>query len=298
MEDVIIIGGGAAGLAAALYCARFTLRTTVIAKEYGGTGNIAHLVDNWIGEPGITGSDLMQKFIAHVKQYKVPLVEDEVLSVSKKGKSFVVKTKKKSYATKTVLFTNGMTHRKLSVSGEQEFSGKGVHYCYVCDGSLYGKKTVAVIGGSDAAALGTIFLSGYAKKVYLIYRGDKLRAEPISAKKVYSLKNVEVIHNANVVEVYGDKFVRGIKLDTKKNIVLDGIFIEIGHIPLVDLAKKLKVRVDDHGFIAVDKDQNTNMKGVFAAGDISNATSLKQFITSASEGSIAAQTIYHYLQKH
>ncbi|MDP3729035.1 MAG: FAD-dependent oxidoreductase [bacterium] len=298
MEDVVIIGGGAAGLGAALYCARFTLKTTVIAKDYGGTGNIAHLVDNWIGEPGITGPDLMQKFVSHVKEYKVPLVEAEVESIKKIKKGFVVKTKdKKNYESKTILFANGMTHRKLGVPGEKEFAGKGVHYCYSCDGPLYPGKTVAIIGGGDAAALGTLFMEGYAKKIYVIYRGGKLRAEPISAQKVYKMKKAEVIHNTNVVEIYGDKFVKGIKTDTKKDIKVDAVFVEIGHLPLSALAKSIGVKLDAKGFIPVDKNHATNIHGVFAAGDITNATSLKQFITSAAEGSIAAQGVYYYLQK-
>ncbi len=298
MEDVIIIGGGVAGLGAALYCARFTLKTIVIAKEYGGTGNIAHLVDNWIGEPGITGPNLMQKFITHVKSYKIPLIEAEVESIEKTKNGFIVKTSdKKKYESKTILFANGMTHRKLGVPGEKEYSGKGVHYCHSCDGPLYRNKTVAIIGGSDAAALGVLFMEGYAKKIYMIYRGDKLRAEPISAQKVYKMKKAEIIYNTNIVEIYGDKFVKGVKTDTKKDIKLDAVFVEIGHIPLSNLAKNIGVKLDEKGFIPVDKNHATNIPGIFAAGDITNATSLKQFITSAAEGSIAAQGVYYYLQK-
>ncbi len=183
--DVIIIGGGAAGLACALYSARFSMKTLVIAKEFGGTGNVAHVVDNWIGDPGIGGMDLMQKFIEHVKSYKVPMVDGLVSSVKKKGKEFVVMVGKKNYETKTVVFANGMRHRNLNVPGEKEFTTKGVHYCYTCDGPLYGKKTVAVIGGSDSAGLGALFMAEYAKKVHVIYRKAKLRAEPVTAKKVY-----------------------------------------------------------------------------------------------------------------
>jgi len=298
MYDVLIIGGGAAGLGAALYSARFSLKTAVIAKEFGGTGNIAHLVDNWIGAPGITGPELMQKFVAHVKAYKVPLVEAEIVSVQKKKNTFVVMTSdKKKYEAKTVIFANGMQHRKLGIPGEKEFAGKGVHYCYTCDGPLYRNKTVAIIGGGDSAALGTIFMEGYAKKIYVIYRGGKLRAEPISAEKVYKMKKTQVIHNTNIVEIYGEKFVTGVKTDTKKDINVDAVFVEIGHVPLTDLAKRLGVKLDDYGFIAVQKNQATNILGVFAAGDITNATTLKQFITSAAEGSIAAQSAYYYLTK-
>ncbi len=297
LYDTIIIGGGAAGLGAALYAARFMLNTICIAKEFGGTGNIAHLVDNWIGEPGVSGFDLMQKFIKHVKQYNVPLVEDEVTEIVKEGKNFVVRTKSgTTYMGKTIIFTMGMVHRKLNVSGEKEFEGKGVHYCYTCDGPLYGGKIVAVVGGSDSAGLGSLMLKDYAKKVYVIYRGEKLRAEPITAQQVYGSPKIEVIHKANIVEIRGDKFVTSVKLDTGKEIKLDGVFIEVGHLPLSDIPQKLGVKVDDHGFVHVDRTQATNVPGFFAAGDITNATSLKQFITSASEGSIAAQGVFLYLK--
>ncbi len=297
MYDVLIIGAGAAGLGAALYSARFMLNTAVLSKDFGGTGNIAHLVDNWIGEPGITGPELMEKFVDHVKKYKVPLIDAEIVSVKKKGKTFVVETAdKKKYESKTIIFANGMVHRKLGVPGEREFSGKGVHYCYTCDGPLFRDKVVAIVGGSDSAALGAIFLEQYAKKIYVLYRGEKLRAEPISAAKVYKMKKAEVIHKANVVEIYGDKFVKGIKTYTGKDIKLDGVFVEIGHLPLSDLAKQLGVALDSYGFVKVTKNQETNIPGVFAAGDISDATTLKQFITAAAEGSIAAQSAYRYLK--
>lgn len=297
MYDVVIIGGGTAGLAAALYSARFMMKTLVLAKDFGGTGNIAHRVDNWIGEPGITGPELMQKFVDHVKSYEVPMVEADVLAVKKKGKNFVVVTKKKTFETKTIIFANGMSHRKLGVPGEKEFAGKGVHYCYSCDGPLFGGKTVAVVGGSDSAALGTIFLEKYAKKIYVIYRGDKLRAEPVSAAKVYKMKKVTVMHNTNVKEIYGDAMVLGLKTDTGKDVKLDGVFVEIGYIPLSDLAKSLGVNLNDYKFIKVTKNQETNVHGIFAAGDISDATTLKQFITSASEGSIAAQSAYFHVRR-
>ncbi len=297
LYDTIIIGGGAAGLGAALYAARFMLKTVCIAKEFGGTGNIAHLVDNWIGEPGVSGFDLMQKFIKHVKQYNVPLLEDEVTEIAKEGKNFIVKTASgAAYTGKTVIYSLGMVHRKLNVPGEKEFEGRGVHYCYTCDGPLYGKKVVAVVGGSDSAGLASLMLKDYAKKVYVIYRGDRLRAEPITAKQVYEHPNIEVIHKASIVEIKGDKFVRSVKLDTGKEIELDGVFIEVGHLPLSDIPKKLGVKLDDHGFVDVDRTQATNVPGFFAAGDITNATTLKQFITSAAEGSIAAQGVFLYLK--
>ena len=148
-----------------------------------------------------------------------------------------------------------------------------------------------------AAALAAIFMHSYAKKIYVVYRGKKLRAEPVSAEKVYGLDKVEVIHEANVAEIFGEKTVNKIKLDTGKELVVDGVFIEVGHIPLSQIAKGLGVTLDERGFIQVDRDKKTNVSGVFAAGDISNGTSLKQFITSAAEGSIAAQSAYFHVSK-
>ena len=297
IHDVIIIGGGAAGLGAALYAARFKLNTIVIAKEFGGTGNIAHKVDNWIGDPGISGWDLMQKYIKHVKEYNVPLVEDEVKEVKKTKEGFEIRTTKKTYQSKTILFANGMKHRKLEVEGEEMFQGKGVHYCYTCDGPLYKNKIVAVVGGGDSAGLGSLFMSQYATKVYLIHRRDELKAEPITVEQLKKNKKVEFMLKTNIKEIYGEKFVKGIKLDTGKNLPLDGVFVEVGHIPVNDLAKQLGIDLDDHGFIKVNRKQETNMTGVYAAGDLTNLNTLKQFITSASEGSVAAQSIYFFLQK-
>lgn len=297
MKDVIIIGGGAAGLGAALYSARYRLDTSVIVKEIGGTGNEAHKVDNWIGSPGISGIELMENFVNHVKSYNVPLEVGEVSSVKKEGDKFLVSTKDKSYESKALILAMGMTHRKLEIPGEKEYDGKGVHYCYTCDGPLYGGKTVAVIGGSDSAALGALFMAAHAEKVYVIYRKDKLRAEPVSSENVYKHPKIEVIHNTNLTEIYGEKFVTGVKTDTGKDIKLDGVFVEIGHMPNNDLTKGLGVEVDEKGFIKVDKKFKTNIFGVFAAGDIVNSISLKQFITSASSGSIAAQSAYLYLKR-
>ena len=297
MEDVIIIGGGTAGLAAGLYSARYKLKTKILVKELGGTGNEAHLVDNWIGSPGIAGLDLMDNFVKHVKSNGVSIDTEEVTKVSKEEDKFVMETSSgKTFESKAIIFANGMKHRKLGITGEKEYEGKGVHYCYTCDGPLYGGKIVALIGGSDSAALGALFMAQHAEKVYVIYRKSKLRAEPVSTEAVYNHPKIEVIHDTNLTEIYGEKFVTGVKTDTGKDIKLDGVFIEIGHLPQSDLPKQVGVEVDERGFVDVDKDFKTNVDGVFAAGDVTNSTTLKQFITSASQGSIAAQTAYFYLK--
>lgn len=296
MFDLVIIGGGAAGLAAGLYAARYKLNVEIIAREFGGTGNIAHLVDNWIGDPGIGGFDLMQKFVAHVSAYNVPMVSDGVKIVEKHDKSFSVVLEDGSrHESKMVLFANGMQHRKLGVPGEAEYQGKGVHYCYTCDGPLYKNKVLGVVGGGDSAALGSLFLAEYATHVSVIVRREAMTAEPVSAERVAGNKKITIVPSSNVTAIAGDgKKVTSITLSSGSVMQLDGLFVEIGHLPLSDLAKNTGVALDARGYIEVDRAQRTNVPGVFAAGDITNATGLKQFITSAAEGSIAAQSAYNY----
>tara|TARA_Y100000034_G_scaffold130215_1_gene188085 strand:+ start:6777 stop:7682 length:906 start_codon:yes stop_codon:yes gene_type:complete len=293
--DVIIIGAGTAGLGAALYCARYNLKTLIIAKEFGGTGLIAHKVDNWIGEPGISGMDLMQKFIDHVDQYNVTRVEEEVSKISKTIGGFSVKADK-IYRSKTIIYALGMKHRTLGIPGEKEFSGKGVHYCYTCDGPIYRNKTVALIGGGDAAALGSLFMADHAKKVFTLVRKPFMRAEPFNQNLMKKNKKIKLMFKTEAAEFYGEKLLKGIKLKNGKNLELDGVFIEIGHTPLNNMAKSLRAKTNDHGFIIVDEHQRTNIKGLCAAGDITTRHTLKQFITTASEGAVAAETVFKYLK--
>lgn len=297
--DLLIIGGGAAGLSAALYATRFKLNTVVVAREFGGTGNIAHLVDNWIGDPGISGWDLMQKFIKHVKSYEVPMLNAGVSAVTKSSEGYsVVLDDGDRWQSAMVLFANGMKHRKLEVPGEEEYTAKGVHYCYTCDGPLYKGKVLGVVGGSDSAALGSLFLAQYATKVYVLLRRPDMTAEPISVDKVKQNTKIELLPNTQVAEIIGQGGkVMAVKLDSGKTLPLDGLFVEIGHLPLNELAVSLGATVDKYGFISVNKRQETSVPGILAAGDITDATLLKQFITSASEGSIAAQTAYQTLQR-
>jgi thioredoxin reductase (NADPH) len=189
-----------------------------------------------------------------------------------------------------------MQHKKLGIPGEQEYAGKGVHYCYTCDGPLYRNKVLAVIGGSDSAAQGALFLSQYGTKVYSIYRRERLTAEPITTDKVERHEKVELVPKSNIVEILGDgNHVKQLKLDTGRVLDVDGLFVEIGHLPLSDLAKSLGVELNERGYIKVDRRQATSVPGIYAAGDITDATELKQFITSAAEGSVAAQSIYRFI---
>ena len=292
-HDVVIIGGGAAGLGAALYAARFKLNTLVLAGQLGGTGNIAHLVDNWIGDPGVKGFDLMQKFIKHVKEYDVELKEERVVKVKKIRNGFSVETGKKKYDCKTILFCMGMKHRELGLSNEKEFLGRGLSYCYTCDGMFFKNKIVGVVGGSDSAAMGALYLADVAKKVYVFYRKSKLRAEPVSSEQVYKNKKISVVHGVNVKKLEGGKFLEAVKLDNGDSFKLNGLFIEIGRIPNISLVEDL-VQLDKHGHIQTDENMKTSVPGLFAVGDVSSVHEY-QYVISAGQGCIALIKAAKYL---
>jgi thioredoxin reductase (NADPH) len=194
-----------------------------------------------------------------------------------------------------VIFATGTEHRHLGVPGEAEFTNKGVSYCATCDAPFYRGKTVAIVGGSDSAVKESLITAEHAAKVYIIYRGEALRAEPINAKRLAAKANIEVIYKANITEIYGEKRVAGVRLDTGADLPLDGVFVEIGRLPRSDLAKSLGVALAANGEILTARDGSTNLPGVFAAGDVT-ASGWKQAITAAAEGARAANTAFDYIQ--
>jgi len=295
--DTIILGAGAAGLAAAIYAARYKLKTLVISKEIGGVVIDAHAVENYPGFKKISGFELMEKFHKQAKDFGVKIMQNEITDI-KKNKIFRVITNKESYKSKTLILAMGSERRKLDVPGEKEFRKKGVSYCYTCDAPLSKDKTVAVVGGSDSAARAAQLASEYAKKVYIIYRRDKLRAEPYLVEQLEKDSKIEFIYNTNVIAVKGDKMLSSVILDSKKELKLDILFVEIGQVPNTTLARKLGVKIDKQGYIIVDKEQKTNVAHVYAAGDITNASNkFRQLTTAISEGSIAAENIYKLIKK-
>ena len=298
MYDLIIIGGGIAALSAALYAGRFQLKTLVIAEKLGGTIILTNDVSNYPGFKKITGMQLFDKIKDHAKDYDIEILEKKAEKIKKCKDYFEISTKDKTYKTKTIIFATGTEYRKLNVPGEKEFTNKGVHYCALCDGALYKNKIIAVVGGSDSSAKEALLLSQYGKKVYIIYRKEKIRAEPINLKRVEQNKKIEIINNTNIKEIKGDKFVTSIILDKaykgSKELKLDALFIEIGHIPISDLASSIGVKTNEKKEIIIDKDSKTNIKGVFACGDVVNSK-FKQAITGAAEGVIAAYNVYQYV---
>lgn len=297
--DTIIIGTGVAGYSAAIYNARFKLNTLVLGKRIGGLLQDTHVVENWPGIKSISGADLMKNLKEHVESYKVEIKEEEVIDVKKESYDFTVKTKKQEYKAKTIIFATGSERRKLDVKGAKEFENKGVSYCALCDGPLFKDKTVAVIGGSDSASKEALLLSEHAKKVYIIYRKDKLRAEPINLQRVLKNEKITIIYNTNITEIKGDKFVNSVMLDTnyknQKELQVDGVFIEIGQMPGSYLVERLGVKVNEKNEIIINKDSETNVDGVFAAGDVTN-TKFKQGIVAAAEGSTASFSLYKYIK--
>lgn len=299
--DVVIIGGGVAGLGAAIYAGRFQMKTLVISENIGGTIVNTNDVANYPGFKKISGLELTNKLHGHVKDYDAKIIEKKVTDIKKrKDGCFKVFTVDKEIHTKTIILATGTEWRKLNVPGEKEFTGKGVHYCALCDGAFYKNKIIAVVGGSDSAAKEALLLTEYGKKVYIIYRKEELRAEPITLKRVMKNKKIEIIYNTNVKEIKGDKFVTSVILDKPYNgsreFKLDALFIDIGHIPLSGLAKKLGVKLNNKGEIIIDRKAKTNINGVFAAGDVAD-TKFKQAITGVGEGVTAAYSAYYYVNE-
>ncbi len=294
IHDVIIIGAGPAGLTAAIYAARYNLKALVLAKTIGGTILDAYKVCNYPGFKEITGLELIQRFEEQAKELKVGIRQEVVLNI-KKGKEFSVRTNAENYKAKSLILGIGNERRKLDVPGEQKCIGKGVSYCTVCDAPLFKGKTVAVVGGSNAAAMAADLLTNYAKKIYIIYRKDRMRAEPIDVVRLEKNKKVRFIYNTDIKKINSDGILKSVDLDNGRQLKLDGLFIEIGSTPSRILPKKLGLKTTEGGYIIADEQQQTSIPGIFAAGDITS-NQLKQVVTACAEGAVAANSVYKYLR--
>jgi thioredoxin reductase (NADPH) len=299
--DLVIIGGGPAGYSAGIYGARFNLKTLIITKLDGGLITTTHLVENYPGFPSISGQELANNLLEHVKANNVPILNDEVSSINKKGKEFIIKTQilEKELKTKSLIIATGSIHKHLGVKGEKEFAGKGVSYCATCDGNFFRNKTVGIIGGGNVAVKDAMVLGQLAKKVYMFVRST-IKAEPINVGYLKKYKNIEIIEGVNVKEITGKNKVESVKLDKKINssnqVNLDGIFIAIGQMPQSSLAKDLDIKLNSKKEIVVNREFETSIKGVMAAGDITN-TNLKQAITASAQGAHAGYSAYNYVNK-
>ena len=325
--DLIVLGTGAAGMAAAIYAGRYDLKTLVIGKEFGGATAWAGEIENYPGFMG-RGIDLMKKFEEQAKKFGATFVIGNIDKLEKDREGFKVSVDGKEFVGKAVITGLGSEHRKLGIPGEGEFLGKGVSYCATCDGNFFRGKSVAVVGGSDSAAKAAIYLASICEKVYVSYRGEKMRAEPVNLDHVEAAKNVEFVYNTKPVEIVGTIRVTGLRLvnsvgsqskvaagsdslnqvgSNSKNLVgsaspesderlleVDGVFVEIGSTPVTRIVEGLGVELEN-GYIKVDKEGRTNVAGLFAAGDGTN-NPFKQTITAAADGSIAAKTAYNFVR--
>lgn len=303
MFDTAIIGLGCASYTAAIYAARYKLTTLIVGETEGGMGITAAEVGNWPGDIEIKGPDLMDKFKAHALSFeevthKVARVE----RIEKTANGFRLHFQSGETAeAKTVILATGSNKRHLGVTGEEEFSGKGVTYCATCDAFFYRGKDVAVIGGGDSAVEGAAIAAQVAKTVYLIHRRNEFRAEPYWIDKVKERSNIVLVLENSITEIKGDQKVRSVKLQKPFNgsdeIAVDGVFIEIGSDPAVALTKPLGCLLDDRGFLEVKEDMSTSVPGLFGAGDVTSGSNhFAQFVTAAGEGAIAANSVFAYLQ--
>jgi len=300
--DLIIIGAGPAGMTAAIYAARQKINFLILGRTIGGQVSWSTEVENYPGILKIQGSELVKNFQEHLKGYGVGIKQEEVVSVDKQGKVFVVKTKKNVYETKSVIIASGKSPRKLNVPGENELQGKGVSYCATCDAPLYKDKVIAVIGGANSGLEAALFLSKYAIKIYLLEVLPKLGGDVYLQEKVLKNKKIQVMTGVKIKEIKGENFVTGLKYEKEEKeteLKIDGVFVEVGMITKADFTD---VKKNKWGEIMIFKNLKTfehnltSVDGIFAAGDATNIA-FKQIIVAAGEGAKAALAVFNYLNQ-
>jgi thioredoxin reductase (NADPH) len=305
--DLLVVGSGAAGLSAAVYAGRYKMKTLVIGEDFGGETTTAGSIENYPGHVKIDGYDLVKVMKEQVQTIGGEIKDGKVVQVSPPAggegeeKCFIVSTEKgEEYQATTVILAIGSRRRHLNLPREQELTGRGVHYCWTCDGPLYKDKVVAMVGGGDSSVKGVNFLAEYAKKVYLIMRGAEVTAEPVNHERMKQLGDkVEVLAENEVKAFEGEKMLEKLILGKEYNasseLVVDGLFIEIGFDPDTTLAEQLGLELDEKKFMKVDNMMKTNVAGIFAAGDTTrHFGDFKQDITAAAMGAVAATSAYEY----
>ena len=302
MYDVIVLGGGPAGVSAGIYSSRKQLRTLVISESFGGQSAVSAGVENWIGEITIPGWQLGQKFEAHLRaQEGIEIRQEHMIGIAEVEGGYEVVTESGIYRTKTVIVALGGRHRHLGVPGEEPFVGKGVVYCSTCDAPFFKKKSVAVVGGGNSGLEAVEDLLPYAEKITLLALGDALKGDEITKEKILADSRVTVIYHAKTLEVLGTEKVTGIRYeDTEtgeaKELPIDGVFVEIGMVPNSDMLKDL-LDMTPSGEVKVDaRTFQTSKPGIFAAGDITD-TPYRQNNISAGQGVVAALSAYDYIRK-
>lgn len=316
MYDIIIIGSGPAGLSAAIYAKRANLNVAVAEKEYEGTGQIAESgnVNNYLGLPNINGYELGEKFREHAVSLNVEFIEKEAVEIEAvqndecAAESAIYRVKFDDDTieeARALIYTAGAYPRKAGVPGEDEYTGKGVSYCAICDGAFYKGKTVAVLGGGDTALDDALYLADICEKVYLVHRRESFRGAQSTVELLKQKENVELVLNETVTEIYGEKKPTGIKLKSGRELALDGVFVAYGSVPQSELIKNL-VQLDERGYVVAGEDGITYaatkkadadrriQPGLYVAGDVRTKT-LRQVVTAVSDGANAATTAAEYL---
>jgi len=293
--DVGIIGAGIVGLAGAIYARRMNLKTIVFGNERGGTLAKTHVVENYPGFISLTGPELMDKILEHAKSYDPTIIMRGVVKITKHRNYYKISTRKGDYSAKILLFATGSRWMELGAPGEEEFKNKGVHYCASCDGPLYkGKKTAVVVGGGDSAVKESLLLSEFFQEVHVLARST-FKPEPINMERAKANKKIHLHEGIQITEIKGDKFANEVILDKPINdsnsLKIDAVFVEIGHIPLSELAVKLGVKTNKKGEIIITREARTNVSGIYAAGDVGDLK-FKQAITGVGEAVTAIYAIY------
>lgn len=297
--DIIIIGAGPAGMTAALYAKQARKNVLVFEKEaVGGQILKANNVKNYPGFEEISGYDYSMKLYNQITNIGVEVKFEEVLKINNNEDTKEVITPKGNYYTKSVIIAAGAKNKKLNLNNEDNLLGKGVSYCTTCDGMFYKNKTVAVYGGGNSAIDGALYLSNICEKVYLIYRQKDFKLNNDNTNKLKNLENVEIIFSTNIIDLIGTDKLDEITLkddSSEYNLKIDGLFIEIGYVPVSEMCKNI-IDIDDRGYIIAKEDCNTNQEGIFVAGDI-RIKDIRQLTTACSDGTVAAIAACKYVNK-
>ena len=301
--ELVVIGAGAAGLSAGIYGIRSGLKTVVLEQKLaGGTTADAPWVENYPGFQSISGAELAQKFIAHAKGAGVKINEFErVTRLKLKDEKKIVETDKGSFETEAVVIASGTEYQKLGIPGEREYRGRGVSYCGLCDGPFFKNKRVVVVGGGNSALITATYLAGLGSNVKIVHRRDVFRAEDALVQGLKNAENIEVFWNSEIKEILGEKTVKKVKILNKltgetAEVLVDGVFVQIGQDPNTEQAKLAGVAVDKDNYVIVDWLQHTNLEGVYAAGDVTNHP-VKQIGTAVGMGITAAVSAYNYVRR-
>jgi thioredoxin reductase (NADPH) len=300
--DVVIIGGGAGGLTAALYCGRYRLDTLVMEKHmfFGGQMITTQWVENYPGfEDPVLGNELAKAMEFQAVNTGVETLQQTVTKLELDKKIKIIHTSQRKFRTKAIILSTGATARELGIPGEREFRGKGVSYCATCDGPFFPDKEIAVVGGGNSALEESLFLAKYAKKIYLIHRRDKFRADKILQERVFQEKKIEILYNSNAREIHfedqANPYIIYAREGEEKRLPVEGIFIFIGLDPNNQLFKDL-LELDEGGYVVTDCDMNTSVPGVYAVGDL-RQKNLRQIATAVGDGATAAYSANRYVEE-